>query len=295
MYKRQARAEAMKTQRRADHERSELNEKLRELEARCDASERREAQYCRDAAAQKKKREKAEAALSKLNGSHGEAEAKAQKAARLADQFRRAADEAKRAAEERDAAAALEQRKKMGLAERLRLAVAAAEPGALEALLVQSTTSIDEVLHTAVQLRPACVVVDSIQTVFLEDATGSPGSTSQVRECATALLHAAKTAGMPVFIIGHVTKSGDIAGPRVLEHIVDVVLYMEGDADRAVRVLRGHKNRYGSVDEVGVFEMADEGLKPVPSPSALFMGERVLTADVSSCLLYTSPSPRDRG
>ena len=122
-----ARAEAMKAQRRADHERSELMEKLRELEARCDASERREAQYCRDAAAQKKRREKAEAALSKLNGQSGEAEAKALQAKRLADQFRKAADEAKRAAEERDAAAALEQRKKMGLAERLRLAVAAAE------------------------------------------------------------------------------------------------------------------------------------------------------------------------
>ena len=87
---------------------------------------------------------------------------------------------------------------------------------------------------------------------------------------------------MPVFIIGHVTKSGDIAGPRVLEHIVDVVLYLEGDADRAVRVLRGHKNRYGSTDEVGVFEMVDNGMKPVPSPSALFMGERILTPDVSS-------------
>lgn len=89
-----------------------------------------------------------------------------------------------------------------------------------------------------VRERPVALVVDSIQTVFLEDATGSPGSVSQVRECATALLHAAKTADMPVFIIGHVTKSGDIAGPRVLEHIVDVVLYLEGDADRAVRVLR---------------------------------------------------------
>ena len=130
-----ARAEAMKLQRRADHERSELMEKLRELEARAEASERREAQYCRDAAAQKKRREKAEAALSKLNGQSGEAEAKAQKAARLADQFRKAADEAKRAAEERDAAAALEQRKKMGLAERLRLAVAAAELSNKEASL----------------------------------------------------------------------------------------------------------------------------------------------------------------
>lgn len=96
----------------------------------------------------------------------------------------------------------------------------------------------EAILSAVVRERPAALVVDSIQTVFLEDATGSPGSVSQVRECATALLHAAKTAGMPVFIIGHVTKSGDIAGPRVLEHIVDVVLYLEGDADRAVRVLR---------------------------------------------------------
>ena len=104
---------------------------------------------------------------------------------------------------------------------------------------------------------------------------------SQVRECATALLHAAKTTGMPVFIVGHVTKSGDIAGPRVLEHIVDVVLYLEGDADRAVRILRGHKNRYGSTDEVGVFQMSDDGLTPVASPSALFLGERVLSPDVS--------------
>ena len=130
-----------------------------------------------------------------------------------------------------------------------------------DGLVVYSATRLEAILEAVVRERPAALVVDSIQTVFLEDATGSPGSVSQVRECATALLHAAKTAGMPVFIIGHVTKSGDIAGPRVLEHIVDVVLYMEGDADRAVRVLRGHKNRYGSVDEVGVFEMRDCGLK----------------------------------
>jgi DNA repair protein RadA/Sms len=97
---------------------------------------------------------------------------------------------------------------------------------------------------------------------------------------------------MPTFIIGHVTKSGDIAGPRVLEHIVDVVLYLEGDADRAVRVLRGHKNRYGSTDEVGVFEMIDAGLRPVPSPSALFMGERVLTPDVSAAPTVTVQGSR---
>lgn len=161
-----------------------------------------------------------------------------------------------------------------------------------EGVMVYSATRLEAILAAVVRERPAALVVDSIQTVFLEDATGSPGSTSQVRECATALLHAAKTAGMPVFIIGHVTKSGDIAGPRVLEHIVDVVLYMEGDADRAVRVLRGHKNRYGSVDEVGVFEMRDDGLSPVPSPSALFMGERILTADVSSAPTVTVQGSR---
>ena len=155
-----------------------------------------------------------------------------------------------------------------------------------------SATRLEAILEAVVRERPAALVVDSIQTVFLEDATGSPGSVSQVRECATALLHAAKSAGMPTFIIGHVTKSGDIAGPRVLEHIVDVVLYLEGDADRAVRVLRGHKNRYGSTDEVGVFEMIDAGLRPVPSPSALFMGERVLTPDVSAAPTVTVQGSR---
>lgn len=161
-----------------------------------------------------------------------------------------------------------------------------------EGVMVYSATRLEAILDAVVRERPAALVVDSIQTVFLEDATGSPGSVSQVRECATALLHAAKTAGMPVFIIGHVTKSGDIAGPRVLEHIVDVVLYLEGDADRAVRVLRGHKNRYGSTDEVGVFKMGELGLVPVPSPSALFMGERILTADVSSAPTVTVQGSR---
>jgi len=155
-----------------------------------------------------------------------------------------------------------------------------------------SATRLENILEAVQKLKPSALVVDSIQTVFLEDATGSPGSVSQVRECATALLHAAKTNGMPVFIIGHVTKSGDIAGPRVLEHIVDVVLYLEGDADRAVRILRGHKNRYGSTDEVGVFQMSDEGMKPVASPSALFLGERILSPDVSAAPTVTVQGSR---
>ena len=159
-------------------------------------------------------------------------------------------------------------------------------------IYLYSATRLENILEAVSTLKPAALVVDSIQTVFLEDATGSPGSVSQVRECATALLHAAKTTGMPVFIIGHVTKSGDIAGPRVLEHIVDVVLYLEGDADRAVRILRGHKNRYGSTDEVGVFQMSDGGMKPVASPSALFLGERILSPDVSAAPTVTVQGSR---
>ena len=161
-----------------------------------------------------------------------------------------------------------------------------------DGVFLYSATRLENILEAVSRLKPAALVVDSIQTVFLEDATGSPGSVSQVRECATALLHAAKTTGMPVFIVGHVTKSGDIAGPRVLEHIVDVVLYLEGDADRAVRILRGHKNRYGSTDEVGVFQMSDEGMKPVASPSALFLGERVLSPDVSAAPTVTVQGSR---
>ncbi len=161
-----------------------------------------------------------------------------------------------------------------------------------EGIYLYSATRLENILEAVAKLKPSALVVDSIQTVFLEDATGSPGSVSQVRECATALLHAAKTTGMPVFIVGHVTKSGDIAGPRVLEHIVDVVLYLEGDADRAVRILRGHKNRYGSTDEVGVFQMSDDGLTPVASPSALFLGERVLSPDVSAAPTVTVQGSR---
>ncbi|ACO70521.1 predicted protein, partial [Micromonas commoda] len=161
-----------------------------------------------------------------------------------------------------------------------------------DGVFLYSATRLENILEAVSRLKPAALVVDSIQTVFLEDATGSPGSVSQVRECATALLHAAKTTGMPVFIVGHVTKSGDIAGPRVLEHIVDVVLYLEGDSDRAVRILRGHKNRYGSTDEVGVFQMSDEGMKPVASPSALFLGERVLSPDVSAAPTVTVQGSR---
>jgi DNA repair protein RadA/Sms len=116
--------------------------------------------------------------------------------------------------------------------------------------------------------------VDSIQTVFTSDLEGAPGNVGQVRECAARLMRFAKDSGTAVFVVGHVTKGGGIAGPKTLEHIVDTVLYFEGDASLDHRVLRATKNRFGSVDEIGVFRMTQQGLIPVENPSELFMGER---------------------
>ena len=121
-------------------------------------------------------------------------------------------------------------------------------------------------------------MVDSIQTVALDGITSTAGSVTQVRECTAVLMRWAKTSQVPVLIVGHVTKEGTIAGPRVLEHIVDVVLYLEGDRFGQYRVLRGVKNRFGSTDEVGVFEMAGAGLLEVTNPSEAFLQERVTNA-----------------
>jgi DNA repair protein RadA/Sms len=118
------------------------------------------------------------------------------------------------------------------------------------------------------------VIIDSIQTVYLENITAAAGSVSQVREGALRLLHLAKQTGTPVFLVGHVTKEGTIAGPRVLEHIVDAVLYLEGDRFHQYRLLRGVKNRFGSTNEVGVFEMTQRGLQEIANPSQLFIAER---------------------
>jgi DNA repair protein RadA/Sms len=124
------------------------------------------------------------------------------------------------------------------------------------------------------RLNPSALVVDSIQTVYLDDLPSSAGSVVQVRECASALLQVAKRQRIPVFLVGHVTKSGDLAGPRVLEHIVDVVVYMEGARQQGVRLVRCVKNRYGATDEVGVFSMEEGGLAAVANPSALFLRGR---------------------
>jgi len=124
------------------------------------------------------------------------------------------------------------------------------------------------------KIKPGVVVVDSIQVVYHPEISSSPGSVSQVRECASILTHLAKTKGLTLFIIGHVTKEGMLAGPRVLEHIVDTVLYFEGERYSTYRILRTTKNRFGSTNEIGVFEMSATGLMEVPNPSEIFLSER---------------------
>jgi DNA repair protein RadA/Sms len=141
-------------------------------------------------------------------------------------------------------------------------------------LLILAETSLEEILKAVQAIQPAAVVVDSIQTVYTEQLTSAPGSISQVQEVSGQLMWFAKRAGIPVFIIGHVTKEGAIAGPRLLEHIVDTVLYFEGDKGHSYRILRAVKNRFGSTNEIGVFEMKESGLEEVANPSQLFLGER---------------------
>ncbi len=146
----------------------------------------------------------------------------------------------------------------------------AASPG----LLVASEIDLDTVLAMISAEKPSVVVVDSIQTMYSAEVSSAPGSISQVRESAMRLMLTAKSSGIPIFIVGHVTKDGAIAGPRLLEHMVDTVLYFEGDANHAFRVLRAVKNRFGSTNEIGVFEMKEKGLDQVSNPSAVFLSER---------------------
>jgi len=135
-------------------------------------------------------------------------------------------------------------------------------------------TDASRVLHVASQLEPAVLAVDSIQTQYLPELASAPGTVTQIREVTARLMGYAKTTETPVFLVGHVTKDGSIAGPRVLEHIVDTVLYFEGGGAHPYRVLRAHKNRFGSASEIGVFEMKSRGLAEVANPSALFLAER---------------------
>lgn len=143
-----------------------------------------------------------------------------------------------------------------------------------ENLLLASETDIHSVQHYVEQLKPQYVIVDSIQTMYDPDISSAPGTVSQVRSCTNALTKVAKGSGVPVFIVGHVTKEGSLAGPRVLEHMVDTVLYFEGDRHQTYRMLRAVKNRFGSTDELGIFQMREEGLVEVPNPSEALLAER---------------------
>jgi DNA repair protein RadA/Sms len=141
-------------------------------------------------------------------------------------------------------------------------------------LLVVSETDLDAILSMVAACSPDVLVVDSIQTMFSPALASAPGSVSQVRESAMRLMLMAKKSGVPTFLVGHVTKEGAIAGPRLLEHMVDTVLYFEGDRNHIFRILRAVKNRFGSTNEIGVFEMKEKGLDEVPNPSAVFLSER---------------------
>jgi DNA repair protein RadA/Sms len=149
-------------------------------------------------------------------------------------------------------------------------------------LLLVTETNLEVILEHVAESRPSMVIIDSIQTTYLAEMDSSAGSVSQVRECASRLRELAKSNGVTVFLIGHVTKEGAIAGPRVLEHIVDTVLYLEGDRFQAYRLLRSVKNRFGATSEVGVFEMRERGLAEVPNPSEVFLAERMANAPGSA-------------
>ncbi len=149
-------------------------------------------------------------------------------------------------------------------------------------LLLVTETNLEVILNHINEVKPELLIVDSIQTVYLSELDSSAGSVSQVRECASQLRELAKSSGLTVFVIGHVTKEGTIAGPRVLEHIVDTVLYLEGDRFQAYRLLRSVKNRFGATSEVGVFEMRERGLTEVTNPSEAFLAERMVNAPGSA-------------
>ena len=143
-----------------------------------------------------------------------------------------------------------------------------------DAFYVLAETSLEDILASAVELSPDIMIVDSIQTLYSDALSASPGSVGQVKECAMSLMQLSKTTGATVFLVGHVNKEGAIAGPKVLEHMVDCVLYFEGDKSSSYRILRAAKNRFGSTNELGVFEMDESGLSEVPNPSEMLLSGR---------------------
>ncbi len=159
-------------------------------------------------------------------------------------------------------------------------------------MLVASDINVESILSTVDSVKPVVLVIDSIQTMFSPDVSSAPGSVSQVREATMKLMVMAKQSGVPAFLVGHVTKEGAIAGPRLMEHMVDTVLYFEGDQNHVFRILRAVKNRFGSTNEIGVFEMKAAGLAEVPNPSAVFLAERAENAAgsaVTACMEGSRP------
>jgi len=141
-------------------------------------------------------------------------------------------------------------------------------------LFILSETKLSDVLEAVAEIKPDILIVDSIQTLYNEENDSSPGSVSQVKDCTMSMMHLSKAQGITVFVVGHINKDGNIAGPKVLEHMVDCVLYFEGDQNSSYRMLRAAKNRFGSTNEIGVFEMLDRGLAEVPNPSQLLLAGR---------------------
>ncbi|MGZ5182270.1 MAG: DNA repair protein RadA [Ramlibacter sp.] len=156
---------------------------------------------------------------------------------------------------------------------------------------VLAEIQLEKILSTLTALKPAVAVIDSIQTVYSDQLTSAPGSVAQVRECAAHLTRAAKATGTSIVLVGHVTKEGALAGPRVLEHMVDTVLYFEGDTHSSFRLVRAIKNRFGAVNEIGVFAMTEKGLKGVANPSAIFLSQHAEPVP-GSCVLVTLEGTR---
>ncbi len=163
----------------------------------------------------------------------------------------------------------------------------------LEQSMVQvlAETQLEKILATIEQTQPAIAVIDSIQTVYSDELSSAPGSVAQVRECAAHLTRTAKATGVAIVLVGHVTKEGALAGPRVLEHMVDTVLYFEGDTHSSFRLVRAIKNRFGAVNEIGVFAMTERGLKGVANPSAIFLSQHSEPVP-GSCVLVTLEGTR---
>ena len=153
-------------------------------------------------------------------------------------------------------------------------------------LMVVSETNMDTIESYISELEPIFIIVDSIQTLFKSELSSAPGSVSQVRECANNLMRIGKTKNIPIFIVAHVTKSGELAGPKILEHLVDTVIHFDGERNQEFRILRALKNRFGTTSEIGVFEMKEEGLVEIPNPSQMFL--EGLTSDTEGAMVIVS-------